>query len=268
MYSMEITYYADVLFMINFSMDFSLLCLLRMILKLKGKKLRLAAGSAAGSVLAVVFQYLWLSMVLMGLSGGIFFFLLWITALFGISSLMLVISFSFQSIREFLKAEAGLLFGAALVQGIFQAGITAAGINNGYFLMPAACIIAAILWRVVDKSAWEQKFYYQVTLYYQGKQVKAKGFLDSGNHLWDPLSGKAVHVADRELVEELCPKAEKIRMIPYRTIEGGGMVMAAVFLDRMEAVQEKRRMVYEQPLVGVSPEKLRVGDGCRILLHE
>ena len=57
-------------------------------------------------------------------------------------------------------------------------------------------------------------------------------------------------------------------MIPYRTIEGGGMMMPAVFLDRIEAVQEKRRIVYEQPLVAASPRKLQIKGGCGILLHE
>ena len=59
---MEITYYADILFIINFFMDFSLLCLLRMILKLKGNWRRLAGGSAVGSVLAVLFSWVWLRM--------------------------------------------------------------------------------------------------------------------------------------------------------------------------------------------------------------
>lgn len=265
---MEITYYVDVLFMINFSMDFFLLCFLRMILKLKGRKLRLAAGSAAGAGLAVIVQYAWLRMLFTGRSHGVLLFFLWLFAALGISSLMLILSFTFQDAREFLKAEAGLLFGAALAEGIVQGGMTAVGDKAGYGLLLAGGVGAGILWKAVDRWGGEQKFYYQVTLFYRGKQVEAKGFLDSGNHLCDPLSGKAVHVADRELVEELCPKLDKVRMIPYRTIEGGGMLMTAVCLDRMEAVQEKRRVVYEKPLVGVSPKKLRVGEGCRILLHE
>ncbi len=45
-------------------------------------------------------------------------------------------------------------------------------------------------------------------------------------------------------------------------------MMPAVFLDRIEAVQEKRRIVYEQPLVAASPQKLQIKGGCGILLHE
>ena len=238
---MEVTYYIDILFIINFFMDFSLLCLLRMILKLKGSWLRLAAGSAAGAVFAVVFQSIWLRMIFIGRG---------------------------NSILLFFKAEAGLLFGAALVAGLLEAGMTATGFTFSYLLLPLVCLIAGMLWKMVDKSAWSQSFYYQVTLFYQGKQVETKGFLDTGNHLEDPLSNKPVHIVDRNLLEILCPKVEKVRMIPYRTIEGGGMMMPAVFLDRIEAVQEKRRIVYEQPLVAASPRKLQIKGGCGILLHE
>ena len=265
---MEITYYADILFIINFFMDFSLLCLLRMILKLKGNWLRLAAGSAAGAVFAVVFQSIWLRMIFIGRGNSILLFFLWFGAVLGISSMMLLFAFSFQGVQEFLKAEAGLLFGAALVAGLLEAGMTATGFTFSYLLLPLVCLIAGMLWKMVDKSAWSQSFYYQVTLFYQGKQVETKGFLDTGNHLEDPLSNKPVHIVDRNLLEILCPKVEKVRMIPYRTIEGGGMMMPAVFLDRIEAVQEKRRIVYEQPLVAASPRKLQIKGGCGILLHE
>lgn len=265
---MEITYYADILFIINFFMDFSLLCLLRMILRLKGSWLRLAGGSTAGAVLAVIFQRIWLEMIFAGKISSLLLFWLWISAVLGISSIMLYLSFSFQSLQEFLKAEAGLLFGAALAEGLTQAGITASGFTWTYLLLPFALLSAAMLWKAVDKAAWEQGFYYQVTIFYQGRQVETKGFLDTGNHLDDPLSKKPVHVADRSLLESICPKVEKVRMIPYRTIEGQGMMMPAVFLDRIEAVQKKKRIVYEQPLVAASPKSLQIKGGCKILLHE
>ena len=265
---MEITYYADILFIINFFMDFSLLCLLRMILKLKGNWRRLAGGSAVGSVLAVLFSWVWLRIIFSGRANHILLFLFWLCGAVGIGSIMLILAFSFQTAQEFLKAEAGLFFGAALAEGLMQAGVTAAGFTWGYLLFPLSCLSAAFLWKAVDKTAWNQAFYYQVTLFYQGRQVQTKGFLDTGNHLEDPLSKKPVHIADRNLLEILCPKVEKVRMIPYRTIEGGGMMMPAVFLDRIEAVQEKRRIVYEQPLVAASPQKLQIKGGCGILLHE
>ena len=82
---MEITYYSDILFIINFFMDFSLLCLLRMILKLKGNWRRLAGGSAVGSVLTVLFSWVWLRIIFPAEQITSFFFcsgfaVLWVLA--------------------------------------------------------------------------------------------------------------------------------------------------------------------------------------------
>ena len=66
---------------------------------------------------------------------------------------------------------------------------------------------------------------------------------------------------------EICPGTDRVTMIPYRTIDGGGSVLGAVTLDRMEAVQGTRSLVYERPLVAASPASLKMRNGCRILLH-
>ena len=84
------------------------------------------------------------------------------------------------------------------------------------------------------------------------------------------LSNGATHLAlldNRQLLEAVCPKVDKISMIPYRTIDGGGMFLKAVTLDRMEASQGGRLLVYERPLVAASPGKLKMKNGCRVLLH-
>lgn len=276
---MEIIVYPDILFLVNFSVDFFLLCLLRMILRLKGTRLRLILAGTFGAAAAVVMQWIWLSLFIRGVSPGIFERILWLGAALGISGGMVRIAFVLADIRELFRVQAGLLFGAALAEGMVEAGISAAGYGRAgpgtglgiaalFFSLSGGCLSAGLLWKLMDRALWEKEFYYHVLLVNGGKQVTAKGCLDTGNHLQDPISGKPVHVADRELLKELCPGAEKVRMIPYRTIDGGGSLLTAVVLERMEAVQGKRRLVYEQPLVAASPKALEMKDGCRILLHD
>ncbi len=274
---MEITIYPDVLFVVNFSMNFFLLWLLRMILKLKGKGSRLAAGSAAGAFLSVLALYGWLLLM----PSGLWAILLWMAAGIGIGGAMVYIAFWPVSRREFIRTELGLFFGAALIQGILEWGNQSWLLLQGYpiwegsvgfvgimLFLTGGCLLAEIFWKGIYEAACERSCRYQVTLLYRGRQVAAEGFLDTGNRLKDPVSGRPVHVADRRLLEDLCPKPEGVAMIPYRTIDGGGSVLTAVTLDRMEAVQGKRRLVFERPLVAVSPSALKMKNGCRILLHE
>lgn len=275
---MEITIYLDVLLLVNFSMDFFLLWLLRMILKLKGNWIRLAAGSAAGAFLSALALYGGLQM---RAAAGFGRFFLWAAAVLGISSLMVRIAFHPPSRREFFRAETGLLFAAALAEGILEwiqtawlsvrgeaLMVSSLGMVSILLFLAGSCLLADVLWKIVQEAACERSCRYQVTLFCQGRQVSAEGFLDTGNRLKEPVTGRPVHVADRVLVESICPTVEKISMIPYRTIDGGGAVLKAVTLDRMEAVQGKRRLVYERPLVAVSPRELKMKNGCRILLHE
>lgn len=283
---MEITIYLDVLFLVNFSMNFFLLWLLRMILKLKGNWIRLAAGSAAGAFLSALALYGWLWRMAesgksaYGISGAASV-LLWLVSVFVIGSLMVWIAFAPSSLGEFLRMETGLLFAAALADGALEWAQTAwlsfqgdgllvssLGVTSLLLFLAGSCFLAEGLWKIVQEAACERSCRYQVTLFYQGSKVSAEGFLDTGNRLKEPVSGRPVHVADRALLESICPRVERISMIPYRTIDGGGAVLKAVTLDRMEAVQGKRLLVYERPLVAVSPKELRMRNGCRILLHE
>ncbi len=274
---MEITLYLDVFLLVNFSMDFFLLWMLRMILKLKGSRIRLAAGSAVGAFLSALAFLVWMKQM----GTGIWSVFVWSAGVLGISSLMVITAFCPRCFRDFIRGETGLLLGAALTEGVLEWGSTAwlfmggksfgfgsAGAGAWLFVLAGSCLLADGIWNIVHESAAERSCRYQVTLFHKGRQVTAEGFLDTGNRLRDPISGRPVHVADRKLLENVCPRIEKISMIPYRTIDGGGAMLKAVAIERMEATQGKQKLVYEHPLVAASPRELRMKNGCRILLHE
>ncbi len=78
----------------------------------------------------------------------------WMAAVLGVSSLMLLMAFSFGNVREFLRAEAGLLFAAALTEGILEWGRTAwlalkgepmqmsaLGLLPGLFFLAGGCFL-------------------------------------------------------------------------------------------------------------------------------
>ena len=280
---MEITMYLDVVILVNFCMDYFLLWLLKMILKLKGSRVRRILGGAAGAAGSALAQ--WALLYRYGpAGGGAAACFLWLGAVTGVGSLMLLCAFPFSGFSEFWKAEAGLFFGAALTEGILEAALqvwdsifrpAAEGFEGGHpgtvpllFLLAGSGLTADALWQAMCRSWKERSCHYQVTLFHQGRQVRAEGFLDTGNRLQEPVSGRPVHVADRALLEAVCPTVDKICLIPYRTIDGGGSSLKAVALDRMEAVQGKRRLVYDHPLVAASPGKLQMKNGCQVLLHE
>jgi len=77
----------------------------------------------------------------------------------------------------------------------------------------------------------------QVIIGYQGNEFCVQGFLDTGNQLREPFSGKPVAVAEERLwqqIEEqgmLCE--DRFCVLPYHTVGNSGILMA-VRVDRME----------------------------------
>ena len=116
---MEITLYLDVVLAVNFSVDLILLLMLRSVLKLKGRWIRLAAGSAAGAIFSALFLWLWLWLSLVkGMGGGLLLFLraAWVLAA---GWVMVRTAFSLNR-GEGRKAMACLFLCGAAAGGILQ----------------------------------------------------------------------------------------------------------------------------------------------------
>ena len=62
----------------------------------------------------------------------------------------------------------------------------------GFFLLYHGLLFLKKLWKSQDHS-------FDVILTVNGKDFHLKAFLDSGNHLSDPLTGKPVHIVRRFL---------------------------------------------------------------------
>ena len=253
---MEITLYLDVIFAVNFSVDLILLLMLRRILKLKGRWIRLAAGSAAGAIFSALFLWLWFWIRFIKGIQGPGLLILRVILIPASGALMIKTAFSLEK-GQWKKTLAGLFLAAAVTDGLlawlWEGTYGLFGEHFSVFHLKPAVLF---LFLAAGCLAGEGLL-----------QMVQEGFLDTGNRLRDPVSGRPVHVADRKLLEELCPGTDRVTMIPYRTIDGGGSVLGAVTLDRMEAVQGTRSLVYERPLVAASPASLKMRNGCRILLH-
>ncbi|MCD8241860.1 MAG: sigma-E processing peptidase SpoIIGA, partial [Lachnospiraceae bacterium] len=82
-------------------------------------------------------------------------------------------------------------------------------------------------------------------------RVTVEGFYDTGNGLYDPISGRPVSILAPELLEKLLTgagRAQPPRMIPYRTITQSG-VLRAYFLDSMEIRDADGMRTLKQPMV-------------------
>lgn len=258
------TVYVDLLFMINFSMDF--LCFF-VCAKILGRKLsvgRAVAASAVGGIYSDIALFIPVSylpslvidLAVCAVICAIVFLRkgrgrelpLYILVYFAIS----------MALGGFMTAIFNLLNKA----DIPLEGTSSDGISVWMFALLAilSAIFTLVGGRFFRRRASQKSAELSIT--YNGKSVRLFAMTDSGNLLKDPISGKPCIVADICALEPIIPKgilraarekrfseieklspedARKVRMIPIKTAGGEGALIALradkITIDR-EGVNE------------------------------
>ena len=283
---MEETVYADILFLINFCMDFQGLFLTAKLLRRPIFLLRLLLLSVFGAFYACVALFLSVS--------GPRAFCLDVAVCF----LMCVGSFwkggsGFRAIFAPLGvyfmvslAIGGVMSGTAtlLSRISFSPGAQTRSLGTGaFFALAAVGGGATCLWaRLCQRRAKGMRA--ELSLCLRGRSLTVRCMVDTANFLKDPVGGRAVVLLEREaargfLEEELLEAertggvgalsslppslARRVRLIPAGSALGNGLLMAvapdAAFLDA-----GRGRVPVE---VLVAPARLELaGQGCEALL--
>ena len=116
----------------------------------------------------------------------------------------------------------------------------------------------------------------QLRLEYEGRELRLDAFVDTANHLCDPVGGRPVVVIDRVVARALLPQAllhaadrgmaglallppalaRRVRMIPAATVTGRGILLAIApdkaFLDAGRGAHEVELLLSPAPLGGAA----------------
>lgn len=272
----EINLYIDVLFFINFTMDFLILSIVRRGLRFRFIRWRMILGAAFGAawaVFVVIFPVfpLWLEMII---------------TYFIVSTLMVMTAFGIKRPREIGKAVGALYLAAVAAAGIMYAlyqhtkvGYYIEQILRGnrqeavpfyqliLFAMGIYFGIRYILWRFPGFYK-KRSHFYEVTMHYKGKEKKVMALLDTGNQLYEPGSRRPVHVVTYEAVRELCESVTEVIYIPFGSVGKTDGVLPGIYLDEMEVRQGEEVKVIERPLIAVYKKTLSQTGEYQMLLHE
>lgn len=224
--------YLDVLFLLNFGFDFLLLLVVSIVLRRNIRMIRIILG---------------------GLFGGLSIFTLFIKMnsleLFilkiMISIIMIIITFSYKNIRYFLKNFA-FLYSTSMIFGGFlyflnvefsykQEGLVFYhnGLSiNFIFLIILSPIILYIYIRQAMHLKNNFSNYYKVNLYFHDKIFHLNGFLDTGNQLKDPTTGKPIIIVNEKIIKE---NPENYFLVPIKTI-GEESMIKCIKIDEIEII--------------------------------
>ncbi len=203
---MEVKIYVDILFIINFIIDYILLSVTSFFVKKEAKIINTFASATVGATFSAVMFF---APIAIGFS---------ITASFLAALLMIFIAFGKRPILAILKDTVCFYLVCALSGGLAFALVSKEAlpyvINNGIFyadinaysLLFALFTTAIIIHSAtgyIRKQKIKSSYLYEVTIHRRGKTITDNAFFDSGNFLCDPITQRSVIVAEWQSVSPL-----------------------------------------------------------------
>lgn len=289
---MKAVIYLDSYFFMNMLLNLMLLYLLRRLRKLSGRRIRILPAAAFGALLACLMLVYPVNPLL----------LRWLLTYPVAGGGMIFLAFGYHGRKAFLKNICWLTMITIGLGGVvefladqYAENVPALGqgaSNSEVFVIFAAFLgMAAML-------AWYQNFFRdmkkkvhtcRVTIILEGRRVMTEGYLDSGNLLREPMSGKPVAVLEEACFLELFEETEqgamkqcirggrehwelagaylgRMRFIPYRSIGQMRGFMNGFVADCMEIEQGEKMTVSMRPVIAVYPGVLSSDGSYRMIL--
>lgn len=223
------TVYADVLVIVNVYIDFFLLWCVRRFLQLSVPNKRLICGALAGGALS-------LSALLPVKAAGCSLLLAIATAV-----LMALATFAPMRPRLFLRATVCLLgctlglagFFVLLLQWVTPRSLAVLGFVVYFDLSPAVlfgmtCGAYVIFWlceKLLPHGTRAVRCC-RFCIEHGGRQVTVTAKADTGCALREPFSGLPVILCEQQILSPLSPAPESLRVIPYQSVGGSGLLTA------------------------------------------
>lgn len=230
-------------------------------MKLEVRKGGLVTASLAGAVWALAVMIVPLPV----------FFLQTLLTCVGMSTLMAVLAFRLRSPAELFRAVGGLYLAAAMAAGFMEL-LRPFGWFSAFWFYGAAALgsvwLMSFLWNMVSAGATKASHLYQVDLFFGEKKRTVTAFLDTGNHLTEPVSGKPVSILWGTAAEGLPDSISGVYCIPFRSVGREHGILMAVRADRMEIQMDGWRRIIEQPYIAITKEPLSQSGAYQMLLNE
>lgn len=292
--------YLDVVFAINWLLDYLLLWTTAKFAQLATSSLRLALAATLGAVYALLPFFAFSGALDIG--GRLIF-----------SLLMVWLAYSRMTLRTFVQAVVYLYLVAFAMAGavlgamyFFNAHLDAYDLLNGLvtFLsrMPYPWLLAAVAaafllarWGapLLRRSFLSNFFQVPVVIRFGEKRLAVRALVDTGNQLRDPLTHKPVVIVEYEVLRPLLPPAvrksleageepdlgrlaadlkgtpwaTRIHLVPFTSIGRAHGVLLCFRPDEVVVVTNDRMVRVKDILIGVYRQRLSPQGNYRALLH-
>lgn len=290
--------YLDVIWLLNLLIDACLLKLTALMLKREVSRVRLWIGALlASSIIILLFTPL--SLYISGPLGKV-----------GFSALIIFVTFGYHKWTAFLQNLAGFYFSAFAIGGglfaihyFFQ---NASFYADNHFLTtmnygdPISWLMVIpafpLLWyfskKRIDQTVirkWQNSLGARVSIFIGDCTIHARGMIDSGNKLYDPLTRLPVMFLSREACNQQLPDQlfaqnqwsestdwidtlddewkGRVSLVPYQAVDGNPRLICAIRPDQIIIFHEGKRIECRRALIALTGHKLSSEDDFNCILH-
>ena len=235
------TIYIDILFCINFIIDYMMLVSVKHFLSLNVRRRRLLLGAFVGALSSFV--------ILLPTMPKVF------SVLYNVAAVLILTAAAFLPVRRsvYLKASAAFFMISFCFCGVMTAALVFFSPQNvvvrnstvyigisPLVLIALTLVCYVIMWIVfrITGRSMPKKMTCRVIVTYRGKTVETNGTIDTGNTLHEPFSGESVIVGRAEIFKtmldadkcmKLCDEGEipeGVRLVPFSSVGGCGVIPA------------------------------------------
>lgn len=268
------TIYGEYLFLENAIAGFLILALTSGICGAQASRPRLIFGS----ILCGIYSFI---IFCEGISWGLAAL---IKVLFSMA--LIVIVFNWGRWRKYLKILMvfyiiSFVFGGLILASLYffkGNGITSSGafyIGRITYLrlsigMFAAWIVMLMFSRFIKGRLIKNKIEAKLRIKQNGKEIILKGFIDTGNFLKDPISGRPVCIASKAALIGLSFEEKQFCIIPYKSIDNPKGILRGVRLDKTELIIKEKSKIIDIVLALSEASSHMGGNGEEydVILHE
>ncbi len=254
--------YIDVFFLINFMMDYLLLCLLQKMLSAGGGRLQRFLGALMGAgltCLVVVLRvpYPWMKLILYH---GV------------IGVLMLKTGLNLPFGKKLLRGMVFLYIGSILMGGVMQLFRPYLRVGSLFFALALlGYFISQEIWTLLSMLARHKETEFEVRLYLGEKSCILHALYDTGNHLREEQTHMPVNIIRPGVLKQLGTDLEKLgeeremHLIPYQSIGENAGMLPAFYMERLCLDRREQELVVKKPLIAVCNEQMDSMDYDMIL---
>lgn len=269
-----LVYYVEYVFLENFIIDFILLFITGKLIKRVIIFKRLIVASLIGSMYVILTFYIGRE------------FMTFFIVKFSISVLMIMIAFDSKGILTNIRVI--ICF---YITSLIMVGIISALYYLTYDKLTVNAIIMSIFtgygalhffFKEIKDRILKHNYKRTVNVRIGNKSKSFRGYIDTGNELSDPVTGKPVMVVNIDCIKDIIGEdlynriinfyhnksyenlinennGINIRIIKYNTISSKGEIMVCIVPDEIEIINQNNN-IFIDALIGIHPKKISKDD--------